>query len=139
MAMKALVVGGDGNVEVRQIDRPEPASHQALVQTIGGGICGTDGTLLRRSFKGIEQYPLVLGHESVGRVIEIGSDVTSFGIGDVVLLPFVPEPTEGGQALGSAWGAFSEFALVDDVAAFEAGTVAGSAPEAAAAQSIVPQ
>lgn len=138
--MKALVVDTDGNVQIREIDRPEPKSHQALVKTIGGGICGTDGTLLHRSFKGIEptQYPLVLGHESVGRVIEVGDDVTSYTIGDVVLLPFVPQPTAGGRAIGSAWGAFSEFAIVDDVAAFEkAGTVAGPTPEATA-KSIVP-
>src|SRR5699024_4299183 len=83
--MKALVVDTGGDVAVRQIDRPRPASHQALVETICGGICGTDATLLHRSFKGIEQYPLVLGHESVGRVVEVGSDVTSFAIGDVVL------------------------------------------------------
>ncbi|QFG70368.1 zinc-binding dehydrogenase [Ornithinimicrobium pratense] len=138
--MKALVVGTAGKVEIRQIDRPRPASHQALVKTIGGGICGTDGTLLHGSFKGIEpaQYPLVLGHESVGRVVEVGTDVTSYTVGDVVLLPFVPNPTEAGRPLGSAWGAFSEFTLVDDIAAFEAGTVAGPAPEAAVAQSIVP-
>lgn len=138
--MKALVVDLHGEVGIREIDRPEPASHQALVETIAGGICGTDATLIRRSFKGVDpaQYPLVLGHESVGRVIEVGTDVSSYQLGDVVLLPFVPHPTESGRPLGSAWGAFSEFALIDDLAAFEAGKVSGSAPEVAAAQSIVP-
>lgn len=138
--MKAIVVNIDGNVQLMDIDRPDMKSHQALVETIGGGICGTDATLLQGSFKGVEpaSYPLVLGHESVGRVIEVGADVVSYTPGDVVLLPFVPLPTAEGRALGSAWGAFSEYALVDDAAAFTTGAVAGSPPEASFGQSIVP-
>jgi len=139
--MKALVIGRDGNGAIQRIDRPDPASHQALVQTIAGGLCGTDRTLIQRAFKGVpaERYPLVLGHESVGRVVQVGANVASFDVGDVVLLPFVPAPTVNGQALGSAWGAFSEFALVDDPAAFESGKVLGTAPESAAAQSVLPK
>lgn len=131
--MKSLVVLHDGTLELRELDKPHPAPHQALVQTISGGVCGTDNTLVHRSFKGVEpeQYPIALGHESVGRVVSLGEAVVSYEIGDVVLLPFVGEPTSEGQTLGSAWGAFSEYALVDDAA------VAGAA-EVAPAQSIVP-
>ncbi|WP_218192311.1 zinc-dependent alcohol dehydrogenase [Brachybacterium vulturis] len=138
--MKAIVVNADGRVQVKEIDRPDVKSHQALVATIAGGICGTDATLLQCSFKGVgpASYPLVLGHESVGRVIDVGEDVISYKRGDIVLLPFVPQPSADGQNLGSAWGAFSEFTLVDDAAAFATGKIAGLAPEAAFAQSIVP-
>ena len=138
--MKSLVVLPEGRLELWEIDVPQPKPHQALVKTISGGICGTDSTLVAQSFKGVDpnDYPLALGHESVGRVVEVGEAVRSFGVGDVVMLPFVPEPTCDGQVLGSAWGAFSEFALVDDLLAPE--TADGDGPgEASPAQSVVPE
>lgn len=139
--MRALVVHPGGTLEYREIDDARPGAHQALVKTISGGVCGTDNSLVRGLFKGVgaEQYPLVLGHESVGRVVEIGKSVVSFVPGDIVMLPFLPNPTEDGRSLGSAWGAFSEFALVDDFWALDlpAGVIdrSGVAP----AQTIVPQ
>ena len=37
----------------------------------------------------MDQYPLMLGHEAVGEVVEVGADVKTYHIGDKVLLPFV--------------------------------------------------
>ena len=34
-------------------------------------------------------YPLMLGHENVGEVVEVGEEVTGLKVGDKVLLPFV--------------------------------------------------
>lgn len=135
--MKSLIVEKDGTLLVKEIPVPRYSSKQALVKTISCGICnGTDAKLIHRQFKGFntEMYPLMLGHEGVGEVVELGSEVTSFHVGDKVLLPFVDPDPELYGSLQSAWGAFSEYAVVHDLAAYPKGT----APECAYAQTILP-
>ena len=134
--MKTLVVNPDGSLMIQEIEKPSYNKKQALVKTIACGICnGTDRKLIHRTFKGVEpeEYPLMLGHEAVGEVVEVGSEVTGYKIGDKVLLPFVDLEEKYGE-LGSAWGGFSEYAVVNDAAAFPP----GEAPECAYAQTIVP-
>lgn len=134
--MKTLIVNKDGTLEVIEIDKPSYHAKQALVKTIACGICnGTDAKLIHRTFKGVEpeDYPVMLGHEAVGEVVEVGSEVTGYKIGDRVLLPFV-DPEEKYGTLGSAWGGFSEYAVVNDAGAFGGNGV----PECAYAQTIVP-
>lgn len=135
--MKTLVVDSTGQLQVKEIPVPKYNSKQALVKMISCGICGTDSTLIKFGFKGFpkEKYPLMLGHEGVGRVVEVGSEVTSFKVGDVVLLPFNDPDEELYGSLGSAWGAFSEYGVVNDKAAYPEGEV----PEVAYAQQIVPE
>lgn len=135
--MKALVVTEEGRLKVEEIDRPEISERQALVKTVSCGICGTDATIIRQAFKGFKpsHYPLVLGHEGVGEVVEVGAAVRSFKPGDRVILPFVPNPSKGGRPLHAGWGAFSEYGIVDDAAAYSP----GEAPEAAAAQQKLPR
>lgn len=135
--MKTLVVNKDGSLEIREVAKPSITSKQALVKMVSCGICnGTDAKIIHRAFKGIglEQYPLVLGHEGVGEVVELGSEVTSYHIGDKVLLPFLDADPDTMGELGSAWGAFSEYAVVNDTAAFGS----AGAPECAYAQTVLP-
>lgn len=135
--MKTLIVDEDGNLNVCEIPIPDINENQALVKTISCGICnGTDAKLIHRKFKGVDksEYPLMLGHEGVGKVIAVGKNVTSYKIGDVVLLPFVDANESLYEKLGSAWGAYSEYAVVNDVKAY--GNIA---PECAYAQTIVPE
>ncbi len=135
--MKTLVCREDGSLEVREIPIPSYGKEQALVRTIACGICnGTDAKLIHRSFKGVttDQYPLMLGHEGVGEVVAVGDKVTSYHIGDKVLLPFVDADPEKYGTLQSAWGAYSEYGVVCDKNAYPEGT----APECAYAQTVLP-
>lgn len=135
--MKTLVVNKDGSLEVREIPKPSYNEKQALVKTISCGICnGTDAKLIHRTFKGVEmdQYPLMLGHEAVGEVVEIGAEVTGYKVGDKVLLPFVDADEKLYGEIRSAWGAYSEYAVVNDAKAFGN----GKAPECAYAQTVLP-
>ena len=129
--MRSLVVNKDGSLAIKEVPTPKPGPKEALVKTIACGMCGTDVKIIHRTFKGVPEssYPLMLGHEGVGEVVETGAEVKGLKIGDRVLLPFV-EPTPG---FGSAWGAFSEYAIVQDVLAYEV----GKAPSAAYAQTIL--
>ncbi len=137
--MKTLVVDKDGKLSIEQCEIPQYDECQALVKTISCGICnGTDGKLIHGTFKGFAKdvYPVMLGHEAVGEVIEIGSKVTSFKIGDKVLLPFAG-PLSG---FTCGWGSYSEYGVVCDPEAYAAnGTSKDSKdfPECAFAQTVV--
>lgn len=133
--MKTLIVEKDGKLSVREVSMPEYNECQALVKTISCGVCnGTDGKLIHRTFKnfGPDMYPLMLGHEAVGRVIEIGKKVTSFKVGDIVLLPFAG-PIDGYQ---SGWGSYSEYGVVCDPVWDE--KMYGPTPECAFGQTVLP-
>ena len=140
--MKTLVVDHNGKLSIDEAPIPKYNEYQALVKTVSCGLCnGTDAKLVHGKFKGFEygrDYPLMLGHEGVGRVVEIGAKVTGYQVGDVVLLPFAGDDS-GRFACG--WGAYSEYGVVNDAKALaEAGFAAGSElfPECALAQNIVP-
>ena len=88
--MKTLVVERDGRITVHEVNKPRYNEYQALVKTIACGMCGTDIKLIHRTFKGFPEsvYPIMLGHEGVGEVVEAGSKVKGLKVGDKVLLPF---------------------------------------------------
>jgi len=139
--MKTLVVDERGQLSVRETAIPVYGDYQALVKTISCGVCnGTDAKLIHGQFKGFEyarDYPLMLGHEGVGRVVAVGAKVTGYKIGDAVLLPFA----DAREGLNSGWGAYSEYGVVSDAKALaEAGLAPGGPdfPESAFAQGVVP-
>ena len=45
----------------------------------------TDSNLIAGHFPGADQFPMALGHENVGIVIEVGSKVRNFKVGDRVI------------------------------------------------------
>jgi len=111
--MKGLVVEKPGVVSLKE-DIPEPkiSPYSAIVETLACGICnGTDLKIIAGHFKGFDTYPAVLGHESVGRVIEVGSKVRSFKKGDHVLRTILDDP---GPHYYSGWGSFAEYNVVYD-------------------------
>lgn len=137
--MRSLIVDEAGQLSIRDISVPDFNDYQCLVQLESCGICrGTDLKLIHREFKGYNDYPAILGHEGVARVVDKGKSVRSFNIGDRVLLPFIEQPIDG---YFPAWGALSEFAVVGDAKALiEDGKGPGSEyfSEAYYAQQLVP-
>lgn len=139
--MKTLVVDNQGKLSFAEVPVPEYGDYQALVKTVACGICnGTDTKLIHGQFKGYDysrDYPTMLGHEAVGRVVAVGSKVCGYQEGDYVLLPFT------GPAGGfcSAWGAYSEYGVVDDVKALARDGIAENNalfPASAWAQTVLP-
>ena len=117
--MKGLVVYRDGSMKVEELPEPVIGDYQALVQNLSCGICnGTDFKLIHAAFKGFDTYPAVLGHESVGRVVEVGSKVTSFKPGDLVLRSILEKVED--DSFASGWGSFAEYGVVGDIAAMKA-------------------
>jgi (R,R)-butanediol dehydrogenase / meso-butanediol dehydrogenase / diacetyl reductase len=83
--MRAAVFYGPRDVRIENVPDPStPAPDQVVLQVIRAAICGTDasewdhGPVLCRS-------GVVLGHEFVGRVVELGDGVTSIHAGDRVV------------------------------------------------------
>lgn len=83
--MKAIVKTalGYGNLEIRDIDNPTIKQDEVLVEIRAAGICGSDLHHYKTG-QGIT-IPVVLGHEFSGDVIDIGSQVRSWKVGDKIV------------------------------------------------------
>jgi threonine dehydrogenase-like Zn-dependent dehydrogenase len=72
---------------------------------------------LHGQFKGVDQYPILLGHDAMGEGVEVGKHVKQWKVGDIVTLPFLemdPDGTYQGTEYRSAWSAYSEYTVAKD-------------------------
>jgi len=110
--MKAVVVCEDKKVIIKDIPVCRVSDYDVLCENLCGALCtGTDLDIIDGRLNGIS-YPTVLGHESIGRVIEVGRKVRNYSIGDIVTSPGVPESMELG--LFSNWGGLAEYGIAKD-------------------------
>src|SRR6476619_5044069 len=61
-----------------QINRRDPTEHDVQIEILFCGICHSDLHQVRNEWSGVMPtvYPIVPGHEIVGRVTKVGSEVT---------------------------------------------------------------
>ena len=82
--MRANVFHGVEDIRVVEVPRPSPGPGEAVIRVTLTTICGTDLHILRG------EYPvrpgLVIGHEPVGVVAELGAGVTGYEVGERVLV-----------------------------------------------------
>ena len=64
-------------------ERREPRPGDVQIEILYCGVCHSDLHTVRNEWKGTI-YPVVPGHEIVGKVMRVGKDVTTFKPGDVV-------------------------------------------------------
>lgn len=87
--MKALVYEGPGQKSWKDVPNPSIQDpRDAIVKIDTTTICGTDLHILKGDVPAV-QPGRILGHEGVGTVTETGSGVTSFKVGDQVILSCV--------------------------------------------------
>lgn len=111
--MFSVAVTKLNEVEIVQIPKPEAGSYEAVIRTEIAAICNmTDRKLVEGHFPGVETYPLLLGHETVGIVEAVGDKVQNFKIGDRVVGGLLLNTTS--QDYASGWGGFSEFIIASD-------------------------
>ena len=82
--MRAAVFHGPNDIRVDVVPRPTAGPGEAIIRVTLTTICGTDVHILKG------EYPvrpgLIVGHEPVGVIEELGAGVTGYEIGDRVLV-----------------------------------------------------
>lgn len=82
--MLATVFHGKDRISVEEVEKPRPGPGEAVIRVTLTTICGTDLHILRG------EYPvkpgLIIGHEPVGVIDELGAGVTGYQVGDRVLV-----------------------------------------------------
>lgn len=82
--MRATVFHGPGDIRVEDVPRPHAGPGEALIRVTTTTICGTDLHIVKG------EYPvrpgLVIGHEPVGVIAELGAGVAGYNVGDRVLV-----------------------------------------------------
>ncbi len=87
--MKAMVLHSQENdLKLQDIDIPEPAPNELLIEVNTCGVCRTDLHILDGDLND-PNLPLIPGHQIVGTVDKIGADVSSFSKGDKVGVPWL--------------------------------------------------
>jgi len=93
MTNRAAVLTRPGEIVLEERPLPEPGPREVLVEVTAVGVCGSDVHYYEHGRIGphVVRAPLVLGHESAGRVAAAGDAVTKHAVGDrVTLEPGVP-------------------------------------------------
>lgn len=80
--MKAAVVCANEDVQYLDYEEPKAGPGLVKVKVKASGICGSD--IPRVLHNGVHFYPIVLGHEFSGDVVEVGEGVTKVKVGDRV-------------------------------------------------------
>lgn len=83
--MQALVktARGPGHLELQGVPTPQIAPDEALIRVRACGICGSD--LKIQDDQHPYTPPVVIGHEFAGEIVEVGSSVASWAVGDRVV------------------------------------------------------
>jgi len=101
--MKALIFRGPHQIAVEEVPIPRPGYSEAVIRVTLTTICGTDVHILKG------EYPvksgLVIGHEAVGVIHELGPGVSGYEVGDRVLVGAI---TPCGQCTSCLNGSLSQ-------------------------------
>lgn len=87
--MKAVAATARGKVEVVEIPMPEIQDYECLVKVRACGFCnGTDMKIIDDEVSTTPvEFPVILGHEGVGEVVQVGKKVKNIHVGEVYLNP----------------------------------------------------
>ena len=144
--MKAFVMKKIGEVGFAEKDIPEPGPNDAIIKATHGLVCTSDVHTVNGAIG--ERENLTLGHEAIGKIHKLGSEVKGFKEGEMVAINAITPcykcdnclrgfPSQCTEMLGG-WkfanikdGTFAEYFHVNDAMANLARIPAGVAPEAA--------
>jgi threonine dehydrogenase-like Zn-dependent dehydrogenase len=99
--MRANVFHGPNEIRVEEVPRPIRGAGEAVIRITLTTICGTDLHILRG------EYPvkpgLVIGHEPVGVIEELGEGLSGYNIGDRVLVGAITPCGQCRACLSGQW------------------------------------
>jgi threonine dehydrogenase-like Zn-dependent dehydrogenase len=99
--MRANVFYGPNDIRVEEVPRPTAGAGEAVIRITLTTICGTDLHILRGEYA--VKPGLVIGHEPVGVVEELGEGVTGYKIGDRVLIGAITPCGQCRACLSAQW------------------------------------
>lgn len=83
--MKAVVYEGVKQLKIREVDPPKVREDTVIARIHTCAICGTDVKAYNIGIASIKP-PVILGHEFIGSIVEVGSSVRDFSPGDRVTM-----------------------------------------------------
>jgi alcohol dehydrogenase, propanol-preferring len=87
--MRAMVLDAPKQrLELRDVPKPKPGRGQLLVRVSTCAVCRTDLHVVDGELPN-SKLPLILGHQIVGQVEEIGEENSNFAVGDRVGIPWL--------------------------------------------------
>ena len=99
--MRALVFHGPNQIGIEQVFIPRPGPGEAVIRVTLTTICGTDLHILKG------EYPvkpgLVIGHEPVGVIHELGVGITEYAVGERVLVGAITPCGQCNYCLSGDW------------------------------------
>jgi L-iditol 2-dehydrogenase len=81
--MQAAVYRGVNDMRVETVPVPKIGVGELLVKVATCGVCGTD---LKKIHTGSHSAPRIFGHEMAGTIVEVGQGVTSYAVGERVMV-----------------------------------------------------
>jgi S-(hydroxymethyl)glutathione dehydrogenase/alcohol dehydrogenase len=85
--------------KIEDIELDPPKAGEVMLKLVGSGLCHSDDHLVTGDMVmppevqeelGIQQFPIIGGHEGAGEVVEVGPGVDNLEVGDHVVLGFIP-------------------------------------------------
>src|SRR6476646_8511974 len=99
--MRATVFRGPNDIRVEEVERPRPGPGEALLRVTLTTICGTDLHILKGEYA--VKPGLIIGHEPVGIIHEIGVGVSGYKVGERVLVGAITPCGQCNYCLGGDW------------------------------------
>ncbi|WP_426477386.1 NADP-dependent oxidoreductase [Chryseobacterium sp. CBSDS_008] len=107
--MKAVILNKNGKLEDGFVEQPQPKSNEVLIRIKASGFNPIDYQMLENEFERKLISSPILGRELSGIVVDKGSEVTEFNIGDEVYC--------GSGSMGSN-GTYAEYIAVPEAIVF---------------------
>lgn len=106
-------------LQLSDVPRPTPNPREVLIQVKAAGLCHSDCVIMEDEDYGmLMQRPITLGHEVAGVIVETGSEVKGYKIGDQIACAQMSQPAtveNWSNAIGLAYdGGYAELAIVRD-------------------------
>lgn len=106
--MKAAQFTGYGEIQdkvkINEIEKPKVSANEVLIQVVAAGVNPLDYKIIEGALKAVRKYsfPSTLGHDVSGKIVEVGSEVKNFKVGDEVF------------SMVNKYGTFAEFVKVGE-------------------------
>ncbi|MGI6485400.1 MAG: scyllo-inosose 3-dehydrogenase [Tepidanaerobacteraceae bacterium] len=97
---------------------PSPKSNEVKIKVAACGVCGSDVHMLMKRpddyvfFAGEAGFPVAIGHEFAGEVVEVGSEVNNIKVGDLVT---AEEVQWCGECIACRYGLFNQCENLDQL------------------------